>query len=66
VQYGESMEHHYHWNSKLKSGISAVKRKYVKNNKMKANEEMKRLECEVKTKPVDAEDLYSKRNFLLL
>jgi len=25
----------------------------------------KRLKCEVKTNPVNAEDLYSKRNFLL-
>jgi hypothetical protein len=43
VQYCESRERHYHWNSKLKGGISAAKRKYVKNNKIKVNEEMKKI-----------------------
>jgi hypothetical protein len=28
----------------LKGGISAAKRNYVKNNKMKANEEVKKIE----------------------
>jgi hypothetical protein len=32
-----------HWDSKLKGGISAAKRNYVKNNKMKANEEVKNI-----------------------